>query len=87
MGDKRLLFRSDDEWPAFAEGLKQTSCPHCKVAGSLNKHGFLYVSLTPLWSHFKTNLAELPSNRWASYYTGNSVKPPRPELTPHPAQG
>jgi hypothetical protein len=42
VGDKRLLFRSDDEWPAFAEGLKQTSCPHCKVAGSLNKHGFLY---------------------------------------------
>jgi hypothetical protein len=42
VGDERLLFRSDDEWPAFAEQLKQTSCPHCEVVGALNRHGFLY---------------------------------------------
>jgi len=42
VGDERLLFRSDDEWPAFAERLKQTSCPHCNAVGALNRHGFLY---------------------------------------------
>jgi len=42
VGEDRRFFRDDREWLATAERLKQTSCPHCKVAGSLNKHGFLY---------------------------------------------
>jgi hypothetical protein len=41
VADERLLFRSDDEWPAFAERLKQTSCPRCKIVGALIRHGFL----------------------------------------------
>src|SRR5271155_5003818 len=27
---------------AIAERLKQTRCPHCKVVGTLNRHGCLY---------------------------------------------
>jgi hypothetical protein len=30
-----------EEWPAIAERLKQTSCPHCKAVGTLIRHGYL----------------------------------------------
>jgi hypothetical protein len=41
MGQQRWFFRSDEEWTAITERLKQTPCPHCKVVGSLNRHGNL----------------------------------------------
>jgi hypothetical protein len=41
MGEERWFFRSADEWTAIAERLKQTCCPHCKVVGTLIRHGFL----------------------------------------------
>jgi hypothetical protein len=42
VGEERWFFRSDDEWTTIAERLKQTRCPHCKVLGTLVRHGFLY---------------------------------------------
>ncbi|HKB36158.1 MAG TPA: hypothetical protein VKD72_06870 [Gemmataceae bacterium] len=42
MGEERWFYRSDQEWKAIAERLKQTACPHCKVIGTLIRHGFLY---------------------------------------------
>lgn len=42
MGDERWFCRNGQEWDAIAERLKQTACPHCKVVGTLNRHGFLY---------------------------------------------
>ena len=39
MGPQR--FCRADEWPAIAERLKQTSCPHCKAVGTLIRHGYL----------------------------------------------
>ena len=42
MGEERWFYRSAEEWSAFAEGLKQTPCPHCKSVGVLIRHGFLY---------------------------------------------
>ncbi len=42
MGEERWFYRSDEEWSAIAERLKQTPCPHCKVIGALIRHGFLY---------------------------------------------
>lgn len=42
MGDERWFCRSDDEWNAIAERLKQTACPYCKMVGMLIRHGFLY---------------------------------------------
>ena len=42
MGEERRFFRDDHEWLAMVEQLKQTSCPHCKVVGALNRHGCLY---------------------------------------------
>jgi len=42
VGDHRWFFRDEQEWSAFAERLKLTSCPHCKVVGTLIRHGFLY---------------------------------------------
>ncbi len=36
-----MFVRNAEEDAAFAERLKLMPCPHCKVAGSLNKHGFL----------------------------------------------
>jgi hypothetical protein len=30
-----------EDWPAIAERLKQTSCPHCKAVGTLIQHGYL----------------------------------------------
>jgi hypothetical protein len=42
VADERWFFRSDEEWSAIVEQIKQTPCPHCKVVGSLNRHGFLH---------------------------------------------
>ena len=42
MGEQRWFYRSDEEWTAIAERLKQTPCPHCKVVGTLIRHGCLY---------------------------------------------
>lgn len=42
MSQQRWFCRSDDEWNALADRLKQTPCPHCKVVGALNRHGALY---------------------------------------------
>jgi hypothetical protein len=39
--DERWFYRNDDEWAAIAERIKRTPCPHCKVVGSLNRHGCL----------------------------------------------
>jgi hypothetical protein len=41
VGEQRWFCRSDKEWNALAERLKQTACPHCKVVGTLIRHGFL----------------------------------------------
>jgi hypothetical protein len=42
VGEQRWFCRSDQEWIAFAERLKQTACPHCKAVGTLIRHGFLH---------------------------------------------
>ena len=42
MGEAQWFFRNDEEWNAIAQRLKQTPCPHCKVVGTLIRHGFLY---------------------------------------------
>jgi hypothetical protein len=42
VGEQRWFYRSDEEWNALAERLKQTPCPHCKVLGTLIRHGCLY---------------------------------------------
>jgi hypothetical protein len=42
VGEERWFCRGDDEWIAMVERLKQTSCPHCRVVGTLIRHGFLY---------------------------------------------
>lgn len=42
MGQLPWFYRNDAEWLALAERLKQTPCPHCKVVGTLIRHGFLY---------------------------------------------
>jgi hypothetical protein len=34
--------RDAAEWTAIAEGLKRMPCPHCKVVGTLIRHGCLY---------------------------------------------
>jgi hypothetical protein len=36
-----VFCRSAEEWSAMAERLKQTPCPHCKVVGTLIRHGYL----------------------------------------------
>ena len=41
VGKVRWFFRSAEEWIAIAERLKQTPCPHCKVVGTLIRHGYL----------------------------------------------
>ena len=41
MGEERCFVRNDEEWAAMAGRLKQTPCPHCKVVGTLIRHGFL----------------------------------------------
>jgi hypothetical protein len=42
VGEQRWFFRNAHEWIAFAERLKQTPCPHCRVVGMLIRHGCLY---------------------------------------------
>ena len=42
LGEQRWFFRSPEEWLAIAQRLKQTPCPHCKVVGTLIRHGCLY---------------------------------------------
>ena len=42
LGEQRWFFRSAEEWLAIAQRLKQTPCPHCKVVGTLIRHGCLY---------------------------------------------
>jgi hypothetical protein len=41
VGEKRWFYRCAEEWIAIAERLKQTACPHCRVVGTLIRHGFL----------------------------------------------
>jgi hypothetical protein len=41
VGEERWFYRSVEEWITLAERLKQTACPHCKVVGTLIRHGFL----------------------------------------------
>ena len=41
MGEVRWFYRSEAEWSTMAERLKQTPCPHCRVAGTLICHGYL----------------------------------------------
>lgn len=41
MGEQRWFYRSDQDWNALAERLKQTPCPHCQVVGALICHGYL----------------------------------------------
>ena len=41
MSEERWFYRSDAEWTAIVERLKQTRCPHCKAVGTLIRHGFL----------------------------------------------
>jgi hypothetical protein len=42
VAEQRWFYRSAEQWIAIAERLKQTPCPHCKVVGTLIRHGFLY---------------------------------------------
>jgi hypothetical protein len=42
VGGESHLYRSEDEWAAFAERLKITPCPHCKKVGNLIRHGSLH---------------------------------------------
>lgn len=39
---RQWFYRSDQEWNTIAQGLKLTPCPHCRVVGTLNRHGTLY---------------------------------------------
>jgi hypothetical protein len=41
MGAQCWFYRTDQEWNAIAERLKQTPCPHCQVVGTLIRHGYL----------------------------------------------
>ena len=41
VADERWFYRSDNDWTAIVERLKQTRCPHCKVVGTLIRHGCL----------------------------------------------
>ena len=42
MGGERWFFRGEEEWAAIFEQLKLKPCPHCKVVGTLIRHGYLY---------------------------------------------
>ena len=42
MSEPHWFFCGAEEWQAIVERLKQTPCPHCKVTGTLIRHGFLY---------------------------------------------
>jgi len=39
---QRWFYRTEQEWLSIAERLKQTACPHCKVVGTLIRHGTLH---------------------------------------------
>jgi hypothetical protein len=41
VGEERWFYRNAAEWSAIAERLKQTPCPHCRVVGTLIRHGCL----------------------------------------------
>jgi hypothetical protein len=41
VGERRFV-RNPEESTAIMERLKRTPCPHCKVVGTLNRHGCLY---------------------------------------------
>lgn len=41
MGEQRWFYRSHQEWDALAQRLKLTACPHCRLVGTLIRHGFL----------------------------------------------
>jgi hypothetical protein len=41
VGEKSWFVQSDEEWNSFAERLKQMPCPHCRVVGTLIRHGCL----------------------------------------------
>jgi hypothetical protein len=41
VGEERWFYRGGEDWRALAERLKQTACPHCKVVGTLIRHGYL----------------------------------------------
>ena len=38
---QRWFCRNDEEWRTLAERLKLMPCPHCKVVGTLIRHGYL----------------------------------------------
>jgi hypothetical protein len=42
VGEQPWFYRSEAEWSAMAERLKLMLCPHCKVIGTLIRHGCLY---------------------------------------------
>jgi hypothetical protein len=42
VGGEQPFYRDNHEWLTLAQRLKQTPCPHCKVVGTLNRHGCLY---------------------------------------------
>jgi len=42
MSEVQWFCRNAEEWDAMAERLKLIPCPHCKVVGTLNRHGCLY---------------------------------------------
>jgi hypothetical protein len=42
VGEERWFYRGGGDWTAIVERLKQTRCPHCKVVGTLIRHGCLY---------------------------------------------
>jgi hypothetical protein len=41
VGQQRWFCQSAEEGDALAERFKQTPCPHCKVVGTLIRHGYL----------------------------------------------
>jgi hypothetical protein len=41
VSEERWFVRSAEEWNAMAKRLKLMPCPHCKVVGTLIRHGFL----------------------------------------------
>ena len=38
---QRWFYRREEDWVAIVERLKQTACPHCKIVGTLIRHGTL----------------------------------------------
>jgi hypothetical protein len=42
LGEQLWFYRNAEEWTAIAQRLKQTPCPHCKVVGTLIRHGCLF---------------------------------------------